>query len=103
MESTSRAYFFDEDDARDVARKLGDKGWEYAVTRDTFQGEDDDEDQPWVVTSDAPAMMLEMLADEAGGWFDHGAPTQTVVTNLPPLNLPSGPKRIKRPDLGSGM
>lgn len=103
-----RAIFFDEDDAQAVVARLRVDGFEADVVRERLAGEDDDEDHPWAVVSDAPAFMLEVLVDTHDGWLDegegdgggagghggeHGGP-------LPPLHLPTAPTRIKRPDLG---
>ena len=92
-----RAIFFDEDDAQAVVARLRADGFEADLERERLAGEDDDEDHPWAVVSDAPAFMLEVLVDTHDGWLDEGdeAPPQA-----PPLDLPTAPKRIKRPDLG---
>lgn len=92
---TGRGIFFDEDDARAVAATLAAQGYSAHVERDRLAGEDDDEDHPWAVTSDAPEVVLELLVDEHDGWYDD----DPQVTDLPPLQLPIAPKRIKRPDL----
>ena len=47
--------------------------------------------------SDAPGFMLEMLVDAHDGWLDEG---EEHSDPLPPLHLPTAPKRIKRTDLG---
>ena len=95
--TTVRAIFFDEGDAVAVVARLRADGFEASLERDRLAGEDDDEDHPWAVTSDAPAFMLELLVDAHDGWLDEG---QVVETVLPPLDLPTAPRRIKRPDLG---
>jgi len=92
-----RATFFDEDAARDVARRLVTDGYAATVTRERFAGEDDDEDHPWAVVTDAPVQLVELLVDEHDGWLDTDEqPAAPVV----PLDLPTGPHRIKRS--GSG-
>lgn len=93
-----RAIFFDEDDAAAVAARLRADGFEATIEREKLAGEDDDEDHPWAVLSDCPVFMLEVLVDTHDGWLDEdevdpGPP-------MPPLDLPTGPRRIKRPDLG---
>ena len=94
-----RAIFFDEDDARAVVRRLGADGFEAHLERERLAGEDDDEDHPWAVLSDAPAFMLEVLVDTHDGWLDDGVlDAREHATPLPPLDLPTAPKRIKRPD-----
>lgn len=92
-----RAIFFDEDDAQAVVARLRADGFEARVERERLAGEDDDEDHPWAVVSDAPAFMLEVLVDTHDGWLDD-AEEQAPPT--PPLVLPTAPKRVKRPDLG---
>jgi hypothetical protein len=100
-----RAIFFDEDDARAVVARLRADGFEADVTRERLAGEDDDEDHPWAVLSDAPAFMLEVLVDTHDGWLDEEeGPHEAGGAGLPappPLHLPTAPRRIKRPDLGS--
>ena len=93
-----RAIFFDEDEARAVVARLRADGFEADVARERLAGEDDDDDHPWAVLSDAPAFMLELLVDTHDGWLDEG---EEHADPLPPLHLPTAPKRIKRPDLGS--
>lgn len=89
-----RAIFFDEDDAQAVVRRLRADGFEARVERERLAGEDDDEDHPWAVVSDAPAVMLEVLVDAHDGWLDDDPGEQ--VPPLPPLDLPRAPRRIKR-------
>jgi hypothetical protein len=90
-----RAIFFEEDDARTVAARLLADGFEATVARERLAGEDDDEDHPWAVLTDAPQMMVDLLVDAYDGWLDleHGETTSLP----PPLDLPAAPKRIKRP------
>ena len=90
-----RGIFFDEDDARRVAARLVADGFEATVARERLHGEDDDEDQPWAVVTDAPQFSLEMLVDAHDGWLELDEPEP--LTPLPPLDLPLAPKRIKRP------
>ena len=93
-----RAIFFDEDDALAVVARLRADGFDAQVERERLAGEDDDEDHPWAVLSDAPAFMLELLVDAHDGWLDEGE--TPPASPAPPLDLPTEPKRIKRPDLG---
>ena len=88
-----RAIFFEEDDARQVVRRLVVNGFEASAERERLSGEDDDEGHPWAVVTDAPDFMVELMVDEFDGWLDTGpeAPSQ------PPLVLPTAPKRIKKP------
>jgi hypothetical protein len=94
-----RGIFFDEDDARAVVARLLSDGFTAELDRDRLAGEDDDEDHPWSVRTDAPAFALEMLVDAHDGWLDmeEVAPTGPPLV-LPPLNLPAAPIRIRRPD-----
>jgi hypothetical protein len=96
-----RGIFFDEQAARTVERRLISDGFEVEVKRERFAGEDDDEDHHWVVVSDAPPMVLELLVDFHDGWFDDGIldSTETGATELPtgsPAQLPDGPRRQHR-------
>lgn len=91
---SGRGVFFDEDDARAVVAALVAQGFEAHLERDRLAGEDDDEDHPWAVTTDAPVVVLELLVDEHDGWYDADEPGPA----LPPLVLPMQPRRIKRPD-----
>ena len=86
-----RGIFFDEDDARAAALILVRGGFEASVVREALAGEDDDEDHPWAVVTDAPMIQLEMLVETYDGWLDldEAAPVE-------PLPLPDRPKRIKR-------
>ncbi|MCF6376719.1 hypothetical protein L2K70_03805 [Nocardioides KLBMP 9356] len=95
-----RAIFFDEDDAQAVVRQLRADGFEAHVERERLAGEDDDEDHPWAVLTDAPPFMLEVLVDSHDGWLDEDDEPGEQGDPLPPLHLPTAPKRIKRPDLG---
>ncbi|MFC7362683.1 hypothetical protein [Nocardioides astragali] len=88
-----RAIFFDEDDAQAVVARLRADGFEATMERERLAGEDDDEDHPWAVASDAPAFMLEVLVDTHDGWLDEG---EDAGATLPPLDLPAAPRRIKR-------
>ncbi|GAC1382354.1 MAG: hypothetical protein NVSMB48_12510 [Marmoricola sp.] len=83
---------FDEGDARAVIRALSANGFATRLDRLPFAGEDDDEDQPWAVWTDAPQVMLELAADEFDGWvaYEDSAPRA-------PLDLPDAPKRRHRP------
>ena len=94
-----RAIFFDEDDARAVVARLRADGFEARVERERLAGEDDDEDHPWAVVSDAPAFMLEVLVDTHDGWLDAEDMAEEQSSPSEPLHLPTAPKRIKRPDL----
>ncbi|WP_433006224.1 hypothetical protein [Kribbella sp. CA-294648] len=84
------AYFWEQEDAEEVAERLGG-----VVRRGRFQGEDDDEDHPWMVliTAGADSAVLEALVAEYDGWLDAGG-AETPPVEPPPL--PDAPKRLKR-------
>ena len=96
MMGTVRAIFFDEDDARGVVARLIGSGYAASTQRDRLAGEDDDEDHPWAVLSDAPALVLELLVEEYDGWLDAGDLDQLDQQNGAPLELPTEPRKIKR-------
>ncbi len=92
-EALARAIFFDEDDARAVGARLTHDGYEVSVVREPLQGEDDDEDHPWAVLSDAPTFLVEILVDEYDGWLDEDEEPPAAIR---PLDLPTAPKRRYR-------
>ena len=92
-----RGIFFDEDDATAVVARLAAAGYDARLERERLAGEDDDEDHPWAVLTDAPELVLELLVDEFEGWLD-ADPVERAVQ--PPLELPTGPRKIKRPHGG---
>jgi 8-oxo-dGTP diphosphatase len=83
-----------EDDARAVADRLRAAGFAARVERDRFAGEDDDEDHAWVVLTDAPPFLVEVVAEEYDGWVDDAldAPPDPPPA---PLALPDAPRRVK--------
>ena len=103
-----RGIFFDADDARAVLNRLVRDGFDATMERDRLAGEDDDEDHPWAIRTDAPQIVLELLVDEYDGWLDEedldrlDRPGDSRSPKPPaaPLDLPTGPKRIKRPEAG---
>ena len=92
-----KGVFFDEDDAAAAVARLRREGYGTDVERVRFAGEDDDEDHPWAVTTDAPALLLELLVEEYDGWLEQN-PSPAPPT---PLELPDAPRRVKRPPRGS--
>lgn len=96
-----RAILFTADDAEAVATRLRSDGYDAEVVIERLAGEDDDEDHPWAVVTDAPSFVLELLVDEHDGWLDDEPPTMTTPAP-PPLDLPTAPRRIKRPADDSG-
>jgi hypothetical protein len=93
-----RGIFFDEDDARAAAAQLRSDGYDAQVARERLAGEDDDEDHPWAVTTDAPEMALDLLVDRYDGWLEVDADPAPG----PVLDLPAAPKRHHRPPPGPG-
>jgi hypothetical protein len=83
-----------EDDARADADRLRAAGFDTRVERDRFAGEDDDEDHAWVVLTDAPPFLVEVVAEEYDGWVDD---TVDAPPDPPPapLDLPDAPRRVK--------
>ena len=91
---TVRALFWEESYAALVASRLESDGFTAETGRERFAGEDDDEDHAWVVVTDAPAVMVELLTEEYDGWLDE-SPTTRPTPPAQPLDLPDGPRRIK--------
>ena len=91
---TVRAVLYEEDDARAVAARLRANGFEASVAGERVAGEDDDEDHPWAVLTDAPVFMVEVVVEEHDGWVDD-APADTPSTPPAPLDLPDAPRRVK--------
>jgi MoxR-like ATPase len=83
-----------EDDARAVADRLRAAGFAARVERDRFAGEDDDEDHAWVVLTDAPPFLVEVVAEEYDGWVDDTADAPPDPPPAP-LALPDAPRRVK--------
>lgn len=100
-----RGIFFDEDDARAAAAVLVRGGFRADVVRERLAGEDDDEDHPWAVLTDAPEIQLEMLVETYDGWLDADdepaggtSPDPAAPGPAAPLPLPDQPRRVKRED-----
>lgn len=91
-----RVIFFDDSAAHAAAAKLVAAGYRAETVRERLAGEDDEEDHPWAVLSDAPEFVLDLLADEFDGWLDLDEPTGDAPA-VEPLVLPRAPQRIKRP------
>ena len=94
---TGRGIFFDEDDARAVAARLAAQGYTVDVQRERLAGEDDDEDHPWAVLTSAPELELELLVEQYDGWLDASDTSVVEPAEIPPLELPTEPRKIKRP------
>lgn len=93
MTGRTRAVFDDEAITRAVAAKLAEQGFDVDVRREPFAGEDDDEGHAWALSTDAPVIMLELMAEEYDGWVDFD---ETPPTKTEPLDLPGMPKRRHR-------
>ncbi len=93
-----RGIFLDEDDAQAAAAQLRADGYEAAVERERLAGEDDEEGHPWAVLTDAPDIELELLVEHYDGWLD-GEQDEPPAGWSPqsPIELPTQPRRIKRP------
>ena len=91
-----RGIFFDEEDAAAVVARLVAAGYDARSVREQLAGEDDDEGHPWAVLTDAPELVLDLLVDEFDGWLDVDEPQPSH----PPLELPTEPRKIKRPSGG---
>ncbi|CUR56277.1 conserved hypothetical protein [metagenome] len=89
-----RGIFFDEEHARAVSARLRHDGYDATVQRERLAGEDDDEDHPWAVLTDAPGVAFELLVDQYDGWLDDDEPPAAPAR---PLDLPTAPRRITRP------
>jgi hypothetical protein len=85
------AYFFEREDAEKFADALDGE-----LRRGRFQGEDDDEDHPWMVLLPAATdpTALEHLLTQCEGWLDSPG-TEHPAVEPPPL--PTAPKRLKNP------
>jgi hypothetical protein len=87
------------DEADRVVARLRADGFGAELVRERFAGEDDDEDHPWSVLTDAPEIVVDVVAEEYDGWVDH-----EDAADVPPppegLELPAGPRRVKRPETG---
>ncbi len=92
-----RAVFDLESDALSVVRRLTADGFHAEAVRERFAGEDDDEDHPWAVVTDAPRLFLDVMVDAYDGWLDEPEDhtENTGPAAVPPLDLPAEPKRVK--------
>lgn len=61
-------------------------------------GEDDDEDHPWAVLTDAPEVVVELLVEAHDGWLDVVDPEAPPVLPSRPLHLPAAPRTSYRHD-----
>jgi hypothetical protein len=93
-----RGIVFEEEAARAIERRLRADGYAATVRREPFAGEDDDEDHPWAIETDAPVVALELLLDSYDGWLDDGPQERAATTPArpAPLPLPDAPRRRHR-------
>lgn len=85
----ARGILEDREAAEAVAATLRREGFDAWTERESFAGEDDDEDHAWAVLSDAPGVRLELLVEERDGWYDPG-PAESAT---PQVALPRAPRR----------
>jgi hypothetical protein len=90
-----RAVFFDEDDARAAAARLVADGFTGETVRERLAGEDDEEDHPWAVLTDAPEVVVELLVERYDGWLDVSEPE--AQPGGPPGRLPPPPPLPQAP------
>ncbi len=86
---TVRAIFFEQEHALAAQARLLADGHSAEVVRERYAGEDDDEDHPWAVLTDAPSYFVELLVDQYDGWLDDGTGEESPA----PPDLPTGPRR----------
>jgi hypothetical protein len=91
-----RGIVFDEDAARAIEQRLRADGYAVSVTREPNALEDDDEDHPWAVETDAPVAALDLLLDAHDGWLDDSAPEDRGGAPVTPFALPDAPRRRHR-------
>jgi hypothetical protein len=92
------AYFFEREDAQEVARRVA--ADDLTFRREKFHGEDDDEDHPWTVVlpPDVDRTLAEELVTRYDGWLagHESSPTEAETAPLPNVApLPDGPRRFK--------
>lgn len=80
--------------ADEVAHRLERAGYAAEVVRGRFHGEDDEDDQPWVVTTEAPYAAVELVVEEFDGWVEEVEETAPAPPAAP-LPLPDAPRRVK--------
>ncbi len=94
----ARAVLDDRDDARSMVEDLVAAGFTADLERSPLAGEDDDEDQPWAVRTDAPGALLDTLIGAREGWVDPGplSLSPPAAPSAAPLDLPRAPRRRHR-------
>ena len=88
-----RGVFFDEDHARARRRRLLRDGFDATCrVASRSPARTTTRTIPWVVASDAPVVMLELLVEEYDGWLEPDEAPPPAA----PLVLPDAPRRVKR-------
>ena len=90
---SARGIFFEEEHARAAVAALVGDGHEAELVRERLAGEDDDEDHPWAVLTDAPSYALELLVERHDGWLDEEVDGPSSAPRPPAPPLPSAPLR----------
>ncbi len=86
-------YFDSEEDAAELIAALESEGFSTSLEREGFAGEDDSEDRAWVLHVTPFDDRVIAMVDVYGGWLP-GDERSTPA----PLDLPAGPKRLKKSD-----
>ena len=89
---TLRGVFFDRQDAEAATARLVADGFSAEMVRERLAGEDDEEDHPWAVLTDAPEVVVELLVERYDGWLDVPDPAPQVAQPPP---LPLAPVRTR--------
>ena len=83
---------------RAVVARLRAAGYDAQVERERLAGEDDDEDHPWAVLTDAPELELELLVEQYDGWLDAPRSRRGRARRDPRRSsCRPQPRKIKRP------
>ena len=91
-----RGIVFDEGAAREIERRLRADGYAATVSRVRLAGEDDDEDHPWAVDTDAPGVALDLMLEAHDGWLEEDVPPGGAGGAPTPWQLPDAPRRRHR-------
>lgn len=86
-------YFDTEEDAAELIAALRAEGFATTMRPEGFAGEDDSEDRAWILTVDPFDDRVVAMVDVYGGWL----PGDARLAPPAPPELPTGPKRFKRP------
>ena len=90
-----RVTFHDPEPADELVATLSTGGFDAAVARERFAGDDDGEEVVYVVHTDAPTADVEDLLTDEDAWVEESSP----LTEAPPPadagDLPDEPRRLK--------